>query len=117
MLPQNVLTFSYNNFCCSCCCRYKALDQQVKLAISHALAQSSKLSVYEKRVADLVEEVSAFTWAYVCVFVCVCVCVCERERERERERCICRFSREGHYMHRSMQCIGVTLITVHQMSK
>ena len=86
MLPQNVLTFSYNNFCCSCCCRYKALDQQVKLAISHALAQSSKLSVYEKRVADLVEEVSAFSWAYVCVFVCVCVYVCVRERERERER-------------------------------
>jgi len=42
--------------------------------------------VYEKRVADLVEEVSAFTWAYVCVFVCVCVYVCVRERERERER-------------------------------
>jgi len=35
--------------------RLKALDQQVKLAISHALAQSSKLSVYETRVADLVE--------------------------------------------------------------
>lgn len=39
--------------------RLKALDQQVKLAISHALAQSSKLSVYETRVADLVEQVWA----------------------------------------------------------
>lgn len=43
--------------CTPHCCRLKALDQQVKLAISHALAQSSKLSVYETRVADLVEQV------------------------------------------------------------
>jgi uncharacterized Rmd1/YagE family protein len=35
----------------------KAKDQQVKLAISHALAQSSKLSVYETRAAALVEQV------------------------------------------------------------
>lgn len=29
---------------------------QVRLAISHALAQSTKLSVYEERVVALVEE-------------------------------------------------------------
>jgi uncharacterized Rmd1/YagE family protein len=29
---------------------------QVRLAIAHALAQSSKLSVFEERVWDLVEE-------------------------------------------------------------
>jgi uncharacterized Rmd1/YagE family protein len=32
------------------------LSWQVRLAIAHALAQSSKLSVFEERVWDLVEE-------------------------------------------------------------
>jgi len=37
--------------------RREARDTPVKMAISHALAQSSKLSVYESRLAALVEEV------------------------------------------------------------
>ncbi|KAG2443260.1 hypothetical protein HYH02_009333 [Chlamydomonas schloesseri] len=36
--------------------RRQASDHQVRLAISHALAQSTKLSVYEERVVALVEE-------------------------------------------------------------
>lgn len=36
--------------------RRQAADHQVRLAISHALAQSTKLSVYEERVVALVEE-------------------------------------------------------------
>ncbi|KXZ47725.1 hypothetical protein GPECTOR_33g607 [Gonium pectorale] len=36
--------------------RRQATDHQVRLAISHALAQSTKLSVYEERVVALVEE-------------------------------------------------------------
>jgi uncharacterized Rmd1/YagE family protein len=32
------------------------LSRQVRLAIAHALAQSSKLAVFEMRVWDLVEE-------------------------------------------------------------
>lgn len=35
----------------------QAADPQVKLAISHALAQCSKLSLYEDRIAELIEEV------------------------------------------------------------
>lgn len=35
----------------------QATDHRIKMAISHALAQSSKLSVYEKRILSLVEEV------------------------------------------------------------
>ncbi|MEW5307338.1 MAG: hypothetical protein WDW36_009743 [Sanguina aurantia] len=35
----------------------QATDHRTKMAISHALAQSSKLSVYEKRILSLVEEV------------------------------------------------------------
>lgn len=34
----------------------QASNQQVRLAIAHALAQSVKLSLYEERVWDLVEE-------------------------------------------------------------
>ncbi|GLC38116.1 sporulation protein rmd1 [Pleodorina starrii] len=34
-----------------------AADHQVKMAISHALAQSSKLAVYEERMVGLIEEV------------------------------------------------------------
>lgn len=33
-----------------------ARDPQVKLAISYALSQSTKLSLYEKRVMEMVEE-------------------------------------------------------------
>ncbi|GLI71318.1 hypothetical protein VaNZ11_016477 [Volvox africanus] len=36
--------------------RRQATDHQVRLAMSHALAQSTKLSVYEERVVALVEE-------------------------------------------------------------
>jgi uncharacterized Rmd1/YagE family protein len=36
--------------------RRLAGDSQVRLAISHALAQSTKLSVYEERVRALIEE-------------------------------------------------------------
>ncbi|KAG2497298.1 hypothetical protein HYH03_004881 [Edaphochlamys debaryana] len=36
--------------------RRQATDHRVRLAISHALAQSTKLSVYEERVVALVEE-------------------------------------------------------------
>eukprot|EP00798_Chlamydomonas_sp_ICE-L_P017566 gene17566-23889_t len=35
----------------------RAKDHLVKLAITHALAQSSKLSVYENRIGELVEDV------------------------------------------------------------
>eukprot|EP00198_Chlamydomonas_reinhardtii_P003608 XP_001692944.1 predicted protein [Chlamydomonas reinhardtii] len=35
----------------------QAADHKVKMAISHALAQSSKLAVYERRMVGLVEEV------------------------------------------------------------
>lgn len=38
-------------------CRREARDHLVKLAVSHALAQSSKLLVYEGRVWELVERV------------------------------------------------------------
>jgi hypothetical protein len=38
-------------------CRRQAGDPLVKLSVSHALAQSSKLNVYEDRIYELVEEV------------------------------------------------------------
>jgi uncharacterized Rmd1/YagE family protein len=41
--------------------RREACDHMVKMAISHALAQSCKLKLYEARVADLVSQVRG--WA------------------------------------------------------
>ena len=46
--------------------RRQASDHQVRLAVSHALAQSAKLSVYEERVMELVEETKHLPVALAC---------------------------------------------------
>jgi hypothetical protein len=56
---DNTNLYLLSNFALLSACSHEAKDHSVKMAISHALAQSCKLSVYEERVWELVEKVGS----------------------------------------------------------